>query len=55
MYLNRRKAPYSVKDNQLKSWYDLGVEKVDKKEWFYTLAHPGQVLNDLVNIYPVKI
>ncbi|XP_075105098.1 uncharacterized protein LOC142179295 [Nicotiana tabacum] len=25
---------------------DLGVEKVDKKEWFFSMAHPGQVLND---------
>ncbi|XP_019265290.1 PREDICTED: uncharacterized protein LOC109242867 [Nicotiana attenuata] len=45
----RRKAPYSVKNNQLKPCHDLGVEKVDKKEWFYILAHPGQVLNDLHN------
>ncbi|XP_075074791.1 uncharacterized protein LOC142162346 [Nicotiana tabacum] len=42
----RRKAPYSIKDNQIKPWLDLGVEKVDKKEWFFSLAHPGQVLND---------
>ncbi|XP_070044925.1 uncharacterized protein [Nicotiana tomentosiformis] len=28
----RRKGPYTVKDNQLKTWYDLGVEKVDKNE-----------------------
>ncbi|XP_075092384.1 uncharacterized protein LOC142172618 [Nicotiana tabacum] len=42
----RRKAPYSIKDNQFKPWLDLGVEKVDKKEWFFSLAHPGQVLND---------
>nr|XP_009765255.1 PREDICTED: uncharacterized protein LOC104216824 [Nicotiana sylvestris] len=42
----RRKAPFSIKDNQIKPWLDLGVEKVDKKDWFYSLAHPGQVLND---------
>ncbi|OIT29442.1 tmv resistance protein n [Nicotiana attenuata] len=42
----RRKAPFSIKDNQIKPWLDLGVEKVDKKEWFYSLAHPDQVLND---------
>ncbi|XP_070007214.1 uncharacterized protein [Nicotiana sylvestris] len=42
----RRKALYSIKDNQIKSWLDLGVEKVDKKEWFFSLAHPGQVIND---------
>nr|XP_009759565.1 PREDICTED: uncharacterized protein LOC104212079 [Nicotiana sylvestris] len=43
----RRKASYSIKDNQIKPWLDLGVEKVDKKERFFSLAHPGQVLNDL--------
>ncbi|XP_075079933.1 uncharacterized protein LOC142165233 [Nicotiana tabacum] len=41
-----RKAPFSIKDNQIKPWLDLGVEKVDKKHWFYSLAHLGQVLND---------
>ncbi|XP_070002189.1 uncharacterized protein [Nicotiana sylvestris] len=43
---NKRKTPFSIKNNQIKPWLDLGVEKVDKKEWFFSLAHPGQVLND---------
>ncbi|XP_070020365.1 uncharacterized protein [Nicotiana sylvestris] len=33
----QRKAPFSIKDNQIKPWLDLGVEKVDKKEWFFSL------------------
>ncbi|XP_033509077.1 uncharacterized protein [Nicotiana tomentosiformis] len=28
----RKKAPYTVKDNQLNPWLDLGVEKVDKND-----------------------
>ncbi|XP_070004946.1 uncharacterized protein [Nicotiana sylvestris] len=43
--LKRRKALYSIKDNQIKPWFDLGVEKLDKKEWLYNIAHPDQVLN----------
>ncbi|XP_070022080.1 uncharacterized protein [Nicotiana sylvestris] len=42
----RKKAPFSIKDNQINPWLDLGVEKVDKKDWFYSFAHPGGVLND---------
>ncbi|XP_075103540.1 uncharacterized protein LOC142178108 [Nicotiana tabacum] len=41
----RKKAPFSIKDNQINPWFDLRVEKVDKKEWFYSFAHPGGVLN----------
>ncbi|XP_070022188.1 uncharacterized protein [Nicotiana sylvestris] len=46
---SKRKAPFSIKDNQIKPWLDLVVENVDKKEWFFSLAHPGQVLNDSCN------
>ncbi|XP_019238869.1 PREDICTED: uncharacterized protein LOC109218928 [Nicotiana attenuata] len=42
----RRKEYFSKKDNQIKPWLDLGCEKVDKKDWFYALAHPGQVINN---------
>nr|XP_016462350.1 PREDICTED: uncharacterized protein LOC107785536 [Nicotiana tabacum] len=49
--LKRRKALYSIKDNQIQPWFDLGVEKVDKKEWFYNMAHPDQVLNHTINSY----
>nr|XP_009793113.1 PREDICTED: uncharacterized protein LOC104240003 [Nicotiana sylvestris] len=42
----RRKALYSINDNQIKPWLDLRVEEVDKKEWLFSLAYPGQVLND---------
>ncbi|XP_075096207.1 uncharacterized protein LOC142174327 [Nicotiana tabacum] len=38
----RKKAPFSIKDNQINPWLDLRVEKVDKKDWFYSLAHPGE-------------
>ncbi|XP_070010594.1 uncharacterized protein [Nicotiana sylvestris] len=42
----RRKEYFSKKDNQIKPWLDFGCEKVDKKDWFYALAHPGQVINN---------
>jgi len=42
---------YSIKDNQIKPWFDLGVEKVNKKEWLYNMGHPDQVLNHTVNSY----
>ncbi|XP_019242484.1 PREDICTED: uncharacterized protein LOC109222603, partial [Nicotiana attenuata] len=42
----RRKEYFSKKDNQIKPWLDLGCENVDKKDWFYSLAHPGQVINN---------
>nr|XP_009595012.1 uncharacterized protein LOC104091389 [Nicotiana tomentosiformis] len=45
---SRRKSPYPVEVNKLERPFDLGVERVDKKEWFYNLAHAGQVLNDTV-------
>nr|XP_018621815.1 uncharacterized protein LOC108942778 [Nicotiana tomentosiformis] len=31
-FSKRRNAAYSINDNQLKLWYDLGVKKVHKKE-----------------------
>ncbi|XP_075096403.1 uncharacterized protein LOC107779659 [Nicotiana tabacum] len=42
----RRKYYFSKKDNQIKPWLDFGCEKIDKKDWFYDLAHPGQVINN---------
>ncbi|XP_070021628.1 uncharacterized protein [Nicotiana sylvestris] len=30
----RKKAPFSIKDNQINPWFDLRVEKVDKKECY---------------------
>nr|XP_009776115.1 PREDICTED: uncharacterized protein LOC104225938 [Nicotiana sylvestris] len=42
----RRKEYFSKKDNQIKPWLDFGCEKVYKKDWFYALAHPGQVINN---------
>ncbi|XP_075074391.1 uncharacterized protein LOC142161996 [Nicotiana tabacum] len=42
----RRKEYFSKKDNQIKPWLDFGCEKVDKKDWFYALAHSGQVINN---------
>ncbi|XP_075096414.1 uncharacterized protein LOC142174507 [Nicotiana tabacum] len=42
----RRKYYFFKKDNQIKPWLDFGCEKIDKKDWFYALAHPGQVINN---------
>ncbi|XP_070004314.1 uncharacterized protein [Nicotiana sylvestris] len=46
----RRKYYFSKKDNQIKPWLDFGCEKIDKKDWFYDLAHPGQVINNTVEL-----
>ncbi|XP_075088503.1 uncharacterized protein LOC142170481 [Nicotiana tabacum] len=42
----RRKEYFLKKDNQINPWLDFGCEKVDKKDWFYALSHPGQVINN---------
>ncbi|XP_075112119.1 uncharacterized protein LOC142182094 [Nicotiana tabacum] len=46
----RRKDYFSKKDNQIKPWLDFGCEKIDKKDWFYAIAHPGQVINNTVEL-----
>lgn len=43
---NRRKSPYSKEDNLLSEPFYLGVVRVDKKDWFHSMARFGQPWND---------
>nr|XP_016441434.1 PREDICTED: uncharacterized protein LOC107767035 [Nicotiana tabacum] len=42
MSLNRRKMPYTLKDNQLNLWFDLEVGKIDKRTGFILCHIPGK-------------